>query len=377
MAKQGDNIYRRKDGRWEGRYIKGYKPDGKPKYGYVYGKTYDEAYSKLEAKKKKYQRPENAVGFTGMFSDYCIRWLDTTARERGIKQSTYGSYYRDISNHIIPALGGKLPHLLCEADIDGFRDTLRKKKLADLTVIRIMKLLYAILDRARTDGIIVADLRKKVKMPHKRKKQIVVLSRADQGAFERVCEWDKFGLLGLLALYSGMRVGEISALDWPNVDYEHGGVWVRETAQRISNYDFYDEAEANTMLLLGVPKTETSDRFIALPPFLMAHLAKAESAADCEFVISCKGHIAEPRVLQYRFGRLLAKAGVKKIGIHCCRHTYATRNLEEGTDIQTLSEQMGHANPKITLEIYGSAMLDNKKVAAARLENVHCPAVAV
>ena len=368
MAEKRENIYRRQDGRWEGRYIKGYKPTRKPRYGYVYGKDYTTVYEKLEAFKRKFQRPDNAVGFTGMFSDFAIGWLDAAARNDGIKPSTYGSYYRDIHNHIIPDFGAdKLPHLLDESDVDEFRNKLKAKGLSADTIARIMRLLYTLIAKARKAGIIVTEIEKKT-MPHKRKRRITVLSRAEQAALERVCEGEKTGLLVLLALYTGMRVGEISALQWPDVYLDEGLIYVRETAQRLNKYD-NDEDEAKTALTFGLPKSATSERYIAIPPKLIAYLQKAKDKADCEYVISCKRHIAEPRVCQYRFERLLQKADIQKTGFHSLRHTYATRCMESGMDVKTLAAQMGHSKVEMTLK-YGDALMEHKKTAVAVLDNV-------
>jgi len=366
MAKHGNNIYKRKDGRYEGRYIRGYKPDRTPLYGYVYDRNYNTVLEKLEALKFMYQRPQNAAGFTGMFSDYATEWLETMAREKEIKQSTYDSYYRDIHNHIIPNLGGKLPHMLRETDIESFMDKLRDEGLSIGTIAKIMRCLTAIINRAREEGIITQDICKKIRIPHNKKRKISVLSRAEQISLERVCEQEKTGLLPMLALYTGMRVGEISALKWSDIDLDEGLLYVRETVQRLNNYD---ARESKTALNFGAPKTETSERVIALSLKMASHLRECKNETDCEYVISCKGHIAEPRVCQYRFESLLKKAGIKKISFHSLRHTFATRCLEEGMDVKTLSELMGHSGVEMTLK-YGKSLTEHKKKAVMLLDHV-------
>ena len=366
MAKQGDNIYKRKDGRYEGRYLKGYKANRAPLYGYVYGSTCEECKKKLEPFKIKYQCPPNASGFTGMFSDYAISWLKITVREKEIKPSTYDSYYRDIHNHIIPGLGEKLPHMLSETDIEDFLHRLSVKGLSEGTVAKVMRRLSAIIGKAYEDGIIVDDICKKIKKPRKKKKSITVLTRTAQHLLEKVCEQEKTGLLPVLALYTGMRVGEISALKWIDVDLDEGLVYVRETAQRLNNYDDY---KVKTELCFGSPKTETSERIIAIPQKLISYLREHRKKAVCEYVISCKGHIAEPRVCQYRFESLLKKAGIERMNFHSLRHTYATRCWEEGMDEKTLSELMGHSSVEMTFR-YGCALVEHKKKAVMLLDNV-------
>jgi len=371
MAKQGENIYKRKDGRYEGRYIKGYQPNHKPRYGYVYGKTYDDVLEKLEPFKLKYQRPQNAIGFSGMFSDYAIAWLEITAREKEIKPSTYGSYYRDIHNHIIPALGNKLPHMLTEADIEDFMDNLRKKGLSEGTITKIIRCTSAILSKAHEDGIILENICKKVRMPRRKKKKITVLTRVAQSALEQICEQEKDGLLPLLALYTGMRVGEVSALKWTDVDLAEGLLYVRRTVQRLNHYDDY---ERKTRLSFSSPKTESSERIIALSQKIISYLGEHQKKASGEYVISCKGRFAEPRVCQYRFERLLEKARIRRINFHSLRHTFATRCLEEGMDVKTLSELMGHSGVEMTLK-YGESLTEHKKKAVMLLDNVYQVAI--
>jgi len=367
MAKQGDNIYKRKDNRYEGRYIKGYKPNQKPLYGYVYGKSYDAVLKKLEPFKRIYQRQQNATGFSGMFSDYAITWLENTAREKEIKQSTYGSYYRDIHNHIIPELGGKLPHMLSETDLKQFVDKLKNKGLSGGTIANIMRRVSAIIAKAREDGTVLEDICKKVRMPYCKKKKITVLTRTAQYALERVCEQEKTGLLPLLALYTGMRIGEISALQWADVDLEEGLLYVRRTAQRLNHYG---GDETKTTLIFSSPKTESSERIIALSQKIISYLNEHKKNANSAYVISCKGRFAEPRVCQYRFERLLQKAGIERVSFHSLRHTFATRCLEEGMDVKTLSELMGHSGVEMTLK-YGKSLTEHKKRAVMLLDNVY------
>jgi len=122
-------------------------------------------------------------------------------------------------------------------------------------------------------------------------------------------------------------------------------------------------------MVFGLPKTDTSERVIALSSKLISCLRAYREKADCAYVISCKGHFAEPRVCQYRFESLLKKAGIQKISFHSLRHTFATRCLEEGMDVKTLSELMGHSGVEMTLK-YGKSLTEHKKKAVMLLDNV-------
>ena len=174
-----------------------------------------------------------------------------------------------------------------------------------------------------------------------------------------------------IALYTGMRLGEICALKWSDIDLEEGLLYVRATAQRINNYD---DEDTKTELYFGSPKTVSSERLIALSPKTVLFLKAHKENADCEYVISCKGHIAEPRVCQYRFDVLLEKAEIEKINFHSLRHTFATRCLEQGVDVKTLSQLLGHARVEMTLK-YGDSLTEHKKKAVTLLDAVHLIAI--
>ena len=366
MAKQGNNIYKRKDGRFEGRYMIGRKPDNTPKFGYVYGRSYSEVKKNLLPLKLMYERPRNESGFRGLFSDYALGWLEITARENKIKPSTYGSYHRMIYNHIIPLLGSQFPHILRKADIEHFITALTEKELSNGTIANILRLLFAIIRTAREENIIEFDIGKGVQIPKTKKKKISVLTRNAQSTLEKTCEQEKTGIVVMLALYTGMRVGEISALKWADVDLNEGLIYVQKTAQRITRYN---GKGTKTALNIESPKTESSERIIALPQMMIAYLSKCKLDTASEYVVSCKGSVAEPRVCQYRFENLLKKAGIQRINFHTLRHTYATRCMEEGMDLKTLSQLMGHSQASMTLK-YGDSLTEHKKHAVKALDNV-------
>jgi len=314
------------------------------------------------------RRPKNKIGFKGLFSDYTVRWLEVTFKEKKFKKSTYDSYYRKIHNHINPLLGSIEPYKLTKTDTDQFKEKLEEKGLAENTVIDIMRLLSTILNKACEEKVIAQrEFSKCTGKSRRKKRKIVVLTRAAQYTLERTCEREKTGLLVLLALYTGMRVGEISALKWDDVDLDEGFVYVRETVQRIGKHDGSGD---KTELSFDSPKSENSERAIPLSQTIVSHLKKNKEHADCEYVISCKNHIAEPRVCQYRFDTLLEKAGLKKVNFHALRHTFATRCMEEKMDIKTLSEILGHSDVKMTLE-YGKSLTEHKKKAVMLLDKVN------
>jgi len=154
----------------------------------------------------------------------------------------------------------------------------------------------------------------------------------------------------LLAVNAGLRIGEICAMRWSDVSLEKGTICVQRTVQRIKN-DTSDANGARTCLYFGEPKSRSSRRTIPLPQFLCDLLTPLASPGDC-FVLTGTPEVMEPRALQYRFKRILLEVGVPDINFHALRHTFATRAIDTGVDVKTLSKLLGHSDVQTTLNIY-------------------------
>ena len=168
-----------------------------------------------------------------------------------------------------------------------------------------------------------------------------------------------------LCLYTGLRIGELLGLEWQDVDMEKGILHIQKTVYREKN------AEGEWQLFVDRPKTAASERMVPLPGYLAEDLRIYRIGARSEFVIeNKKAERMSIRSYQYLFERLTEKAGVRKLNFHALRHTFATRALECGMDIKTLSELMGHKNATITLNRYAHSMMDTKIAAMNKLEKL-------
>ena len=366
MARKGYNIYRRKDGRWEGRYIKGRRPDGSRIYGFIYGKKFDEVKTKLIPLKAIYAAHEKRVqpDFKGLFRDWLAFWLEEVVKP-DIKPSTYAGYHNKIHNHILPAFGGKPIDKLSQGDIQQFVDGLTDKGLSANSVRAVFRILNAALSNAAESNIIFLNPCKDVKQPKAEKVKTEALPLGHQKALEQAALYDKHGTEVILALYTGMRIGEICALMWEDIDFDSGLIYVRRTVERIPSYD---NSGVKTKILFGTPKTTNSSRIIPLPRHLMAYLSAVREISGGPYVVSCKGSFAEPRVVRYRFRRFLKSAGLPPIRFHSLRHTFATRCIERNIDITTLSRLLGHSSSKLTLDIYTDSVLEQKKKAMSVMD---------
>ena len=364
MPKKGENIYKRKDGRWEGRYLKGYGPDGKAIYGSVYGRTYAEVKAKLAPLKFSNAGPQRGELFRGSFKEYALSWLGGVREQ--IKPSTYGAYHRIIHRHILPGLGGKPLRSVTAQTVQAFLRKLKDKNLSAGTVRNIYRVLSSIIGEAVDAGVLENDVRRRVTLPSSHPKTAQVLTIPEQRALETAALCDPHGLSVLLALHTGMRLGEICALMWEDIDLERNVIMVNKTVQRLSLCG----GNTGTAIHVGTPKSRASQRLIPLSDSLSAYLRKRGPDSRKGFVLSHNGKLVEPRLCQYRFQALLHKAGLRRINFHALRHTFATRCMELRMDITTLSQILGHSSVKLTLDTYTDSLWEHKAAAMRLLDGL-------
>lgn len=367
MARKGENIYKRSDGRWEGRYVMGRKPDGKPHYGYVYGDKYGDVKTKLLPLKIKYANHGKIVAcYLGTVNDWTKYWLDDVMRVR-VRESTLAYYSGTLGKHVLPVFGTRKLSGLTREDMQRLADSLTEKGLSASTVHGIMGVLNRMLKAAVEHNALLLNPYDGVVLPKREPPKVKALCKADQRKLEVVALEDKDGLAVMLALHTGMRIGEICALKWSDVDLEKGVLRVRQTVQRIGNVD----GTGGTHVIFGDPKSVHSKREIPLTQTMKQLLAREKARASGEFVVSCRNGMAEPRVVRYWFARIAAKAGLTDVRFHGLRHTFATRCMESGMDITTLSRILGHASVKMTLDVYTDSTWEQKAEAMRRLDRLY------
>jgi integrase len=350
MARKERNIYKRKDGRFEARFIKGRDENGKAKYGAVYAKSYAEVREKLEQAKmpeKESSVPKASRTVTAELENY----LD--AMKCQIKSSTHGIYQRYLENYIAPHFGEMRCDQLTLDISQGFVNKQLENGLSAVTVQSVFCFL-----KNGLHGVHPYDVFS-VKIPKRVSNEVEVLSVDEQKRLEEAAKAsDDINRIGvILCLYTGLRVGELCGLMWSDIDFERRLLHVRRTSQRVKN----TEGTAKTKVTFLKPKSGTSQRSIPLPGFLIALLDEHLKDSSGEYVISRDGASIEPRNIQYRFKKLLASAKVKDVNFHTTRHTFATRALESGFDVKTLSEILGHASAAVTLKKYAHTMDEHKR----------------
>ena len=355
MPKKGRNIYKRKDGRWEARYVKAIGTDGRKKYGSVYGSTYAEARDKqlLYIRNPEVKRSTDNKTLTAL----AYEWL--AVKENAVKQSTYQKYETIIKKHIEGhRIGSKPASTVTTTDISDFaKEKLNTEKLSAKTINNILNLIGMALSYGEeTVGLKKPKIvRMKVPVCEMR-----VLTHSEQAVLEKnlfqSMDLYRFGVL--FALYTGIRLGELCALTWEDIQSD-GKMRICKTMQRIKKGE-------NTVITITDPKTTSSNRIIPLPEFLCT---LAEQLRDNGFVLkNGKGGAVEPRVMQLKFEAIITECGIKHTNFHALRHTFATRCIEMGFDVKSLSEILGHSDVKTTLNKYVHSSFEQKKKIMGQLK---------
>lgn len=374
MPRKGENIYKRKDGRWEGRYIKKRRIGRKSTYGYVYGKTYREVKAKLSKKQSEVQLSLSIKGQKEItFANAVKLWHDAS---RGMfKESTQIKYQNILSNYIMPIFGAVKINEIGNSEIFTFSRNLittggkKKRGLSPKTVSDVLSIMKNILRYASSIGYEVPNIERifSVKRPSSPLRVLTLQEQADLCAYLR-SEF-LFSNIGiLLCLFTGIRIGELCALKWEDISITEKTLYIHRTMQRIQTNDKMNGPK--TKILISTPKSSCSIRTIPLPDCIIGDLARCVNSPTAFFLTGRENYFIEPRTMQNRFKRILHSCNIYPANFHSLRHTFATRCIEVGFDIKSLSEILGHANVNITLNRYVHPTMSLKRENMNRLNTI-------
>jgi len=291
-------------------------------------------------------------------------WLNNYIKPSA-KERTYIRYEQLIHTHIATKIGEIDVNDLIPIVLQSFITELLNngnektgKGLSANTVNAIISVLQNSLRTAHLLGYVKDYTANMIKRPKLKERKIECFTLAEQKKIESaVFESKKTKLFGIvLCLYSGLRIGELIALQWKDIDLAKGLLTVSRSCHDTSGEIVFDE-----------PKTATSRRVIPLPKQLLPKLKSIKKNSNSDFVVSVGGNVVSVRSYQRSFELLLKKQNIVHRGFHSLRHTFATRALECGMDVKTLSEILGHKNPTVTLNRYAHSLLEHKAAMMNRL----------
>lgn len=298
------------------------------------------------------------------YKDWLSDWLKE--KREYIKESTYANYSNNIYNYIIPYLGDYYLHEINHKVIQDFilylsksgRRTcdggLSEKTIKDITVIMKSSLKKGMMEN-RIDNFELKFKYPKSGVEH----SIQVLSNREQNKLtDYVIENLNNKSIGiLLTLYSGIRIGELCALKWSDIDFKRGILHINKTIQRIYLKEFEDDI---SKIVISTPKTKSAIRDIPINKSFLDLLRTLKGKSE-EYILTGTTHWVEPRSYRRYFDNILRKNKIKHLNFHALRHTFATNCISLGVDYKTVSELLGHTSVNITLNLYVHPRLREKK----------------
>ena len=375
------NIRKRKDGRWEGRYTAGYDLEsGKRIIKNVLGKTQAEVKEKFKAAISESQRLDVSKAGTYTVSSWVKTWYEVYAEPR-IRPNTKAYYTNYIENHIIPRIGSVPLNKLTTIQIQRFYNNLQKtgrvqrknfpelrdKSLSPRVVRGVHTLLHNCLEQAVAERLILANPAQGCKLPQLEKREMKILPQEKIGMY--LAEAERRGLLAAfyLELTTGLRRGELLALQWTDLDVENRTLSITKQVNRI-----------NGELVVSPPKTRNSIRTLALPQQavdLLVSEHKKHPTNPYLFPSPKTGTMYDPDAFRRTHDKILKAIGAEHIRFHDLRHTFATLALQNGVDIKTVSGMLGHFSAGFTLDTYAHVTTSAKREAAKTMGNILSGAV--
>ena len=370
MSRRGTNIRKRADGRWEGRY---YIPDqsGTKKCKSVYGHSYKETSDKLNAAKTAVQSRIARAGLSTVIVDEAAnKWLESIRTNR--KLSTYQKYSTIYAEYIKPQWGDALVDELDSGEIvTALPDTLSTSICK--SIMSIFNLIIEYGNVLYGTNLIHLSY-KSIHSPATSTNNTNTINITDQQKLIKylLTELDIYKLGILLCLFMGLRLGEICALKWEDIDMISRTLHVNRTVQRlpVDTVHTSDSSQNNhtatkkTSLYIDSPKTSNSLREIPIPDFIYDKLSdyyNTSMKGDSYFLK--KNQPMDPRTYQNRFHIYIKEAGIGNTHFHALRHTFATNCISSGADAKSVSEILGHSNVNITLNRYVHPNLETKRSA--------------
>ena len=363
-------LRKRKDGRWEGRVVIGYDDNGLPKTKNVLGKTRTECLDKLNKLREECAPPIRKCREDMPFGEWMAFWYETYCKPQ-ISPRTQEGYADRIYKHIIPELGQIPLNKLTQNDLQQFYARLktsgrliRVEQFGPGLSDRMVRVCHAscrsALEKAVQEGLIRINPAIGCKLPPKKSREMQVLTQEEMQRFLIQAKQDGYYELFLLELGTGLRLGEILALQWDDLNFTTGELRITKSVTFIKGE-----------LHISEPKTKSSIRTVVLPASLLKVLENYKATVTSRWMFPSPAKEDAPLTLNFvrrRMQQTLERAQCKKVRFHDLRHTFATMALEHGMDVKSLSTIIGHVSSATTLDIYSHVTDLMQQQAAVRID---------
>lgn len=369
--KNGEGTIRlRKDGRWEGRIVIGYNENGLPKTKNVLAKTKGECIEKLQALKNTIT-PDTPVKLKAdmPFGEWLDYWYETYCKPN-VRPGTQSNYEGYIRWYLRPKLGSIPLNKLTVSDIQQMCTWMMTEAridqkngnggLSDSQVRNCYSLCERILEKAVSVNLIARNPAKGCKLPPIRRNEMKILSREDMQKVLIQAKEENYYELFLLEFATGLRLGELMALQWDDVNLTTGELRINKQANL-----------AGSKLVISQPKTKAAVRTLILPPSVRKVLAEYKTRVNSRWLFPSpkKDDLPIiPSAVSRRLHTLLEHAGCEQVRFHDLRHTFATNALAHGMDIKTLSTILGHVSSATTLNTYSHVTDEMRQRAAVKID---------
>lgn len=298
-----------------------------------------------------------------LFKEVLEMWLNE--KKEYVKESTYAYYSFEVQNYVMPMLGNKTVQDITEEYIQGVVLYWQKEgmenghPLKKSTVQNLVMLIKQVFRYAAKKKIIENVMLEIHFAPQTESKRIQVFSQEEQNRLiQAVLEelsYKTFGIL--LCINSGLRIGELCALKWSDIDFSGRVIHIDKTLQRI----YMQDASPRTQIIITSPKTATSIRDVPISNKVVEIIGQFRDINMEGYVLSNEEQYIEPRTFRKFYSDFLERHGIDMHHFHCLRHTFATRCIENGADYKSVSEILGHTTINTTLNMYVHPQMEEKR----------------
>ena len=285
-------------------------------------------------------------------------WLSTYVLGK-VKNTTYDNYVYAFDCHIKPSIGKHKIEKITPAVVQMFVNSLAEKGLSVSTIKKSVIVMNQAYKKAVLNNIVHSNPCHDISYPKKPPRKVMAMTAEEQEAFIKACPNTTYGNMFIFALNTGLRMGEILALCWDDVDLKNRKISVKNTVVRVTNRD----EDATSKITTDIHSVKTDAGVREIPLTNVAYSILKMQKEKCSFFCfeSTNGKILEKRNIVKALNKVIKNAGIKtKVTMHVLRHSFATRLLEKGANIKAVSEILGHKSIQITLDIYSHVLPDFK-----------------